>query len=153
MGDFMSEQEVIKAVPSKVRSVLDIINNIVQNKCGKIGLLFTSQLIEGNEICVLKIQIDDDCEIVSLDILSEYSYLFFQQLLITLLDIHIESLIGAYYDGLNCYFAILPNDNNNVMVNVQINDSHDLCNLVTYYNERLVFFKANQNNLNGGVFR
>lgn len=153
MGEFMNEYDVMKVVPTKVRSVLDIIKNILQDKHGKIELLFDFELIDDNELCVLKINIGNIYEVVPIGILSKYDYLFFKQLLISLLDNFIENLTSAYCNGLTCYFIILPKDNTNVIVNVQINSTHNLCDLIIYYNERLEIFKSTQNNMNSGVFK
>lgn len=158
MGDFMTKQNAIQIIPKEINRVFEYIDYFVfTNPVNNTVLKFSNVNVDSQDRCVLKISNKEACELIPLKILSDDDYLFYQQLLVSILDHYLKSisvrLTHIYFvsrEGEDFYFLylLLQNHEN---VNIQIYSSHDLSRLIEYYNEQVEIASETKTNELGGA--
>ena len=148
----MAEERVIEMIPSKIKEILNYIDNFIFTKGNNSSVFkFFSVTVDNEQICALEISDDVSTSVIKLGIPIMFDYLFYQQLLISILDNYCGKYniyLSKIYDRIDAYiysFHILLAQHGGI--NIIIETRHDLSKLIEYYNEKISIYR---NKCDGG---
>lgn len=136
----MTYEETIKVIPNEVRDALDYFNKFFSNYSGNNVLNFSSIKNKNEGLCCLYTSLKKD-SYHEFKIPAQYDYLFYSQLLISLLDNYLNGYkmdFTSMYkidDSFSYRFYLFKGK---TYITVILDSNSDLDKLVDYYNDRIL---------------